>query len=318
MLELLIQLFFLIISLLTLSFASKIALESAEKLASYFGFSKLAIGFILISVLTSLPEFSVAIISASSNNNNLSLGNLLGANIVNISLVFGAFLFFSKDGFSISRKRWNQIVLYLLISLVPVVLFIDSSLSFSDGLVLLVLYLLFVKLLLDSREKSVTIEEIDKKKAAKEFLFLLGSLFLILISAEFVVKIAVQIANEYGLFQSFIGATIISLGTTIPELTLTLMAIKKRLTDIAIGNLIGSNVVNITLLLGLNVLINPFIPNIEVSSIAFSFIFLSSGYLVYKFLTKGVLNRNDGLLLFTFYILYVLAVSSLQLVSVIQ
>lgn len=89
MLELLLSFLLLVISLLALSYSSKIVLESAEKLASYFGFSKLAIWFILISLLTSLPELSIAIFSSATHNNNISLGDLIGSNVVNITLLPG-------------------------------------------------------------------------------------------------------------------------------------------------------------------------------------------------------------------------------------
>ncbi|MEM3369910.1 MAG: hypothetical protein QXE90_03620 [Candidatus Micrarchaeia archaeon] len=311
--EILLQLFFLIVALIALAFSSKIALESAEKLASYFGLSQLAIGFILISVLTSLPEFSIAILSSSSHNNNLSLGDLLGSNVTNIALIFGLFLFLSMKPIRPNKKRTNEILLYIFISLIPVVLFIDGSLSFTDGLILLVLYLFFIKNILDSREKTFTLNNLDKKGAAREFLVLLAAIFIVIISAEFVIKIAVALAEMLNLFQSFIGATLIAFNTSLPELALTLVAIRKRVSDIAIGNLIGSNVINITLLLGLNVLINPFLPNIEVASAIFAFIFITSGYLVYKLLLYNSLEKKDGIVLLAAYVLYIIVLSSVQI-----
>jgi len=99
----------------------------------------------------------------------------------------------------------------------------------------------------------------------------------------------------------------------LPELALALVAIRKRLSDIAIGNLIGSNVINITLLLGINTIINPFSPNILIASTAFSFIFLSSGYLIYRTLLSGSLTKNDGLILLVIYAFYIIALSSVQI-----
>ncbi|MEM3408239.1 MAG: hypothetical protein QW054_00460 [Candidatus Micrarchaeia archaeon] len=312
-LEILLQLFFLIVALVALAFSSKITLESAEKLASYFGLSQFAIGFILISVLTSLPEFSIAILSSSSHNNNISLGNLLGANVTNIALIFGLFLFLSMKPIRPNKKRTNEILLYIFISLIPVILFIDGFLSFTDGLVLLVLYLFFIKNILDSREKTLTLNNVDKKSAAREFLIFIAAIFIVMISAEFVIKIAVELAERLNLFQSFIGATLIAFNTTLPELTITLVAVRKKVSDIAIGNLIGSNVVNITLLLGLNVLINPFLPNIEVASAIFAFIFVTSGYLFYKLLLHNSLEKNDGFILLATYVLYLIVLSSVQI-----
>jgi len=313
MLELLLSFLFLVISLLALSYSSKIFIESAEKLASYFGFSKLAIGFILISLLTSLPELSIAIFSSATHNNNISLGDLLGSNVTNIALIFGIFLYFSAKEVKLNRDKINQILLYIFISITPILFFIDSSLTFSEGLVLILFYLFFLKLLLDSNERISIGNNVDKKEAAKQFLILLASIFVVLISSEFAVGNAVQIANELNLFQSFLGGTIIALSTSLPELAITISAIRKRATDIALGNLIGSNVVNITLLLGLNVVINPFIPNIEIATAIFSFIFISSGYVVFKLLTSNKLVKKDGLVLFLVYIAYIILMSSVQM-----
>jgi len=313
MFELLLSFLFLVISLLALSYSSKIVLESAEKLASYFGFSKLAIGFILISLLTSLPELSIAIFSSATHNNNISLGDLLGSNVTNIALIFGIFLYFSAKEVKLNRDKINQILLYIFISIIPILFFIDSSLTFSEGLVLILFYLFFLKLLLDSNERISIGNNVDKKEAAKQFLILLASIFVVLISSEFAVGNAVQIANELNLFQSFLGGTIIALSTSLPELAITISAIRKRVTDIALGNLIGSNVVNITLLLGLNVVINPFIPNIEIATAIFSFIFISSGYVVFKLLTSNKLVKKDGLVLFLVYIVYIILMSSVQI-----
>jgi cation:H+ antiporter len=313
MLELLLSFLLLVISLLALSYSSKIVLESAEKLASYFGFSKLAIGFILISLLTSLPELSIAIFSSATHNNNISLGDLLGSNVTNIALIFGIFLYFSAKEVKLNRDKINQILLYIFISITPILFFIDSSLTFSEGLVLILFYLFFLKLLLDSNERISIDNNVGKKEAAKQFLILLASIFVVLISSEFAVGNAVQIANELNLFQSFLGGTIIALSTSLPELAITISAIRKRATDIALGNLIGSNVVNITLLLGLNIVINPFIPNIEIATAIFSFIFISSGYVVFKLLTTNKLVKKDGLVLFLVYIVYIILMSYVQI-----
>lgn len=241
------------------------------------------------------------------------MGDLLGSNVTNIALIFGIFLYFSAKEVKLNRSRINQILLYIFISIIPILFFIDSSLTFIEGLVLILFYLFFLKLLLDSNERISIGNNVDKKEAAKQFLILLASIFVVLISSEFAVSNAVQIANALNLFQSFLGGTIIALSTSLPELAITISAIRKRATDIALGNLIGSNVVNITLLLGLNIVINPFIPNIEIATAIFSFIFISSGYVVFKLLTANKLVKKDGLVLFLMYIAYIILMSSAQI-----
>ncbi|MCS7109716.1 MAG: hypothetical protein NZ903_02890, partial [Candidatus Micrarchaeota archaeon] len=115
------------------------------------------------------------------------------------------------------------------------------------------------------------------------------------------------------IYESFLGATLIAFNTTIPELALTLIAVRHKVSEIAIGNLIGSNIVNITLLLGINVIINPFVPNIEIASMVFGFIFLTSGYVIYRILSSGSLGKTDGIILIFLYAIYILVLSSLQL-----
>ncbi|MCX8202374.1 MAG: hypothetical protein N3G74_01030 [Candidatus Micrarchaeota archaeon] len=312
--EFLFQLFFLIASLLALAFSSKVVLDSADKLASYFGLSRLAIGFVLISFLTSLPEFSIAVLSSFSGNNNISLGNLLGANVTNVALIFGLLLFLSIKPVKLNRQILNDMLVYLFISFLPIVLFLDGFLSLIDGAILLIIYSIFLKMILDSREKTFTFNNLDKKQAAREFLTLLIAILIVFISAEFVVKVAVDLAESLNIFESFIGATLIAFNTTIPELALTLVAARKKVSEIAIGNLIGSNIVNITLILGINVMINPFVPNIEIASLIFGFILLTSGYVIYKLLSSSSLEKRDGIILIFLYILYIFTLSSVQLI----
>ena len=311
--EILIEFFLLMVSLLALAYSSKIVLESSERLATYFGLSKMAIGFILISVLTSLPEFSIAVFSAATHNNNISIGDLLGSNVTNIALILGIFLFLSFKPLKLNSKRIKEILLYLFISFVPVILFLDGFLSLVDGLILIVLYVFFLKNIFDSRERIISLNNIDKREGGKYFMILLVSILVVFLSSEFAVNTAVKIALNLNLFQSFIGGTIIALSTSLPELALTLVAVRKRLTDIALGNLIGSNVTNITLLFGVNTLINPFAPNIAIAANIFAFIFLSSGFLIYKFLTSKVMNKNDGLVLVVMYVIYLIALSTIQI-----
>ncbi len=302
----------LMISLSILSFSSKKAVESAKKLASYLGLSELAIGFLLISFITSLPEVSIAVLSASTQNNNLSLGDLLGSNVTNIGLILGISLFLLGEEVKFPKKKQNQIIIYLILSLIPAILFIRGELSYMEGLILIVFYLFFIKQLLDFEEVAVEKLKVTKAEAAKEFIYFIISIFVVILSAEFVVSSAVYIAKALGLFESFIGAIIIALGTSLPELSLARAAIKKKAIGLSVGNLVGSNVVNITIILAINILINPFAPNIEMASLIFIFIYLTSGLCIYSFLKKGSMDKKDGIILLILYGIYVISLFGYQ------
>ena len=301
-------------SLAVLATSAKYVVESASKLARFFGIGEMAIGFLFISMLTSLPELSVAVLSSVSGNNNLSLGDLMGSSVVNIALVIGIAATIAK-GKRFDMKSINTSLLILLVSVIPLFFILDGSLTGVDSIMLIGLYLVFAYIVLTHKVPVQNENRISRKEAAVHFLTLLAGIGVVLISAGFVVENAVSIAKSLGLFQSFLGATIVALSTSMPELAVDITAARRGKWGLAIGDIFGSNATNLTLLLGINVGLRPFEPNLIMAYPIAIFILLASafiGYLIWR--NKGI-RKSDGPMFLMVYVAYLLLISGTQVAA---
>ncbi len=266
------SLIYLVISTILLAKSAEIVVDSAAKLSRYFGISQVTIGLVLVAVTTSLPELVIAVVSSSMGEGAISAGNVFGSNIANIFLVIGlgAFLYSSK----IPRKNIGEIGLALLLTTVISAYIIFNStvqgwaLGFPGGAMLLIIFAIYIFYLVKEKKKveknhKGSVKE-DKKKAMYAFVLFVAGMIVVFISSGFVVDNAVLTAQRFGIAESVIGATIIAVGTSLPELTTTLQALKKKRYGMAIGNVIGSNMTNITLVLGATAVINEIYVNLSV------------------------------------------------------
>lgn len=313
--EIITQLVYLAVALIVLGASAKYAIESASRLARYFGISELAIGFMLVSLLTSLPELSVAVISATSGQNNLSFGDLTGSNVTNIALVLGVSALI-KASKRFDRKSTESMIIFLALSIIPLLLVIDGQLTSVDAVLLFAMYAIFLQQTLSRGGfQGNNDASISRKEAAKQFLILLAGIGIVIVSAGFVVENAVRIAQSVGIFQSFIGATIVALGTSVPELAICVSAARKEKWGLAVGNIVGSNVTNLTLILAINAGIRPFDPNLVIGSLITGFIILSSAFLGYMLWRNGRLGKVDGFVLIIIYLWYLLVMSGAQIAA---
>ncbi|MEM2175022.1 MAG: sodium:calcium antiporter [Candidatus Micrarchaeia archaeon] len=308
------QIVVLLLSLGVLMISAKYVVEKAIRLAKFFRISEFAIGFIFVSVLTSIPELSVAVVSSVNGNNNLSLGDLLGSNVTNIALILGLCGFLGSR-YKFRKDETNHMLLFLVLSLIPLILILDGQLNYTDGIIFLILFVAFVYYV---SSKKVTVNEtegITKVEASKDFIIFVAGIGGVIISAGFVVESAVKIATMLGIFQSFLGATIIALGTSLPELAVNVVATSKRRTHLALGNILGSCVTNLTLILGINVILNPFIPNMEMVGPLILFVVISTIVLGYVLWKRKEIRKEDGLILLGIYLLYLIIISGVQVVK---
>ena len=314
LLEILGQTIILLLSLAVLATSAKFVVEKAIRLAKFFRISELTVGFIFIAVLTSLPELSVAVVSSVAGDNNLSLGDVLGSNVTNIALILGICGFIGLRH-KFEKKEINNMLLLLLISLIPLILIIDGQLTYTDGAILFVLFAAFVYFILSKKIVMNKIEKITKIEAAKDFLIFVISIGIVIISAGFAVESAVTVATELGIFQSFIGATIVALGTSLPELAVDITAVRKGKGSLALGDIVGSCVTNLTLILGINTLLNPFAPNLKMIGSVMIFVLLAVlalGYILWK---NKTIRKQDGFVLLGIYILYLVIIFGVQILQ---
>jgi len=311
------ELLILVIFTAILAKSSSLVVESASKLAKFFGVSQLAIGMLLIAVSTSIPELSVSVLSSVANQGAIAAGNVFGSNIANILLILGlgAFLY----GFRVEKETLQDLALVLLLTTVisAYILFhsqiFGNALGFYEGVLLLILAAWYAARMLGKKKMDYAKEKpLGKKEGFTAFLLFFAGIVGVLISASLVVDSAVKLAELFGLAKSFIGATIIAIGTSLPELSIDLQAIRKKQFGLALGDAIGSNMANITLVLGAAAVISPIAVQLSVFSAALLFAVVANMAFFYIAVVKKKFERNEGLAMLALYLLYLAAIFYLQ------
>lgn len=235
------------------------------------GLSELFIGLTIIAFGTSAPELAVSI-QAALKGSGIAIGNVIGSNIANISLILGATAIIMPLKISISTFRY-EIPFVILTSLSAGMILIDGDgfLSRFDGIVLLSFFVIFLDYLysMAKKDRKILLELEDKEMEEAEklskidkslpiaLLATFGGLAGVIYGGKLVIDSAVSIAKVFGVSETLIGVTIVAIGTSLPELVTGITAALKKKADIAVGNVIGSNVFNVLLILGLSTLFNP-------------------------------------------------------------
>ncbi|HIE41232.1 MAG TPA: sodium:calcium antiporter [Candidatus Aenigmarchaeota archaeon] len=300
-------LFFIFISSsLILYKSSEWTLRYSLILSRKIGISTVVFGLIIVAISTSLPELMVAVSSIISRNVGLSVGNLLGANFINLTLVLGISVLPYGIIYLKKKEEKDIIELLFLSTLVTLIIFQGQKLSVIHGIILLVLFgLLISKLYRGGRIKKDFYDTIDESVKKIILLFII-SLSLLLLSSHLLVFSALNIADIFALTATFIGMTITSVGTTLPELSIQLRAIKNKEYGLAIGDLLGSCVVNLTLILGFLSILSPV--SIEATSLLhlIPFLFIAIFVVWYAIANKKKFTRFEGIILMILYLLFIL------------
>lgn len=305
-----------VVGLAILVWSADVFIDGAVALANKLNVPSFLIGVIILGLGTSAPEMIVSMLAALEGSPELALGNAYGSNIVNIALVLGATVLISPI---IIRKSIinRDMPLLLLVTAVATWQLSDGVLSNTDGIVLIVLLVvvLGIQIILSLREgnhehEGGTVEE--TAKAEHSMAQGLGRLFLgllvLILSSRAIVWGAIELATLWGLSELIIGLTIVAIGTSLPELVASLSAARKGEHDMALGNIIGSNVFNTLGVVGVAALIAPITP----SSIILSRDILAMGLLtlllfamcLFAFKTKRAFGRTSGTTLVLFFVGY--------------
>jgi len=299
------SIFFLLVGSLGLFYGSEWLVDGAKDVAKKLKISDLVIGLTVVSIGTSFPELVVGIISSLEGHADFVIGNVLGSNVANIGLALGLPALFYKMDFEyknvISAFMYNLLacgVLYYVI--------LDNQISSSDSQIFLFLFIIyiiasFLRPNITSCNNEMANEEDVCLKKAFGRLFA-GSLVLYAGSELFVSNGAAPLVREFGFSEKAIGMTVVAMGTSLPELFVTITALSRKEVGISLGNIIGSNIFNILFVLGVIGLIGP----LEVSNVSFE-LFFGVGLLCLlaflSFFYKG-LNKLSGFLLILIYILF--------------
>ena len=247
-----------IISMAVLIYGADFIIEQSEKIAFYFNISPFIIGATLIALGTSLPEMAVSISASWQGSGDIAVANVIGSNIFNIALVLGSVFLIAKN---ISPKR-DLFAKDSSWALFPILIFIlmglDGKLSRFDGFLFILLmgaYLLF--LIQSNQVDEIKDDEKDSFNWIKTVGLLIIGFIFVVVGADFAIDSAGNIARDFGVSEWIIGLFLVAFGTSLPELVVSIQAAKNNNADMAIGAIIGSNVANFTMVLGLGSIVNP-------------------------------------------------------------
>lgn len=302
------NLVYFILAVLVLLISGIYLVKALIRIARLLGISEFSAAFIIMAFATSIPELFVGISSALIGSSSLSLGNVIGANILDLTLITGIIILSAKTIKFNSKRIGGEVYFMLFILLSVIVLFvIGNQLSRIDGVILLSLFFIHVYGIFKRRKKykkKIKSEGIMKGEFHWLLIFLLALVGLFL-SSGFVVKYASLLAVDFGFSEIVIGLFLLSFATTLPELVFGISASKMKHKEMAIGDQIGTVVANSALILGLVAIINPitaeFMPFI-VSSI---FMFVSAFIFVTFVKSGNKLERIEAISLILLYVLFI-------------
>ena len=294
-----------------------IFVDGASSIAKKFNVSPMLIGLTIVAMGTSAPEAAVSVSSSLAGQNDMSIANVVGSNFFNILIVLGVSSIIAK--LPVEKETIKKDTPFLIfISILLLALSFNFNLSRLDGVIFLVLFVLFLINMIKSNisskdvesssgETAIAIEATDTKTIhmPKTLLLCLIGIVGIVFGGDLVVDSATNIATSFGMSANLVGLTIVAMGTSLPELVTSVIAVKKGETEIAIGNVIGSNIFNILLVLGLAALIHP----MAVSMVAIiDTIFMTAvTILLYIFIKKNnSLTKIHGIIFVIIYFIYLI------------
>lgn len=307
---------FILLGLLFLLGGGHFLVSSSVGIALKYKVSTMVIGLTLVSFATSAPELLVSVVAAFNDHPDIALGNVVGSNIANVGLILGvtALLFTLPVSGKVYRKDWY--FLLTITFLVYIMLWSGYTIYWYEGLLLVVVLVFFniYKIRSAKSEDLGALEgEIDFKSAKLPLWRLIAELVLgvagLKFGAEFLVDGAVDIAQDYGLSERMVSVTIVALGTSLPELVASVVAAKKGQKDLAVGNVVGSNIFNILGVIGFTSIVsNIKVDDLKILQVDFIWViaFTVVLYPLAILFNKNSLGKRAGGILFSAYLLYII------------
>lgn len=301
----------LIIGFILLIKGADIFVDGASSTAQNLKIPKMVIGLTIVAFGTSAPEFAVSIKSILSGSSEIVLGNVVGSNILNILLILGVSSLFAPIGVKDDTVK-KEIPFTMLISILLMVISFDNMfntsainmISRTDGIVIFLYFVIFIYYLFSVMRKGKREQEEPRYGIVKSILFIILGLAGVVIGSNLVVDNAKQIAIIFGISEKIISLTIVAFGTSLPELVTSVQAARKKENDIAIGNIIGSNIFNIGLVLGFPAM---FIDNILVGSFNYidMLVMIFSAILLFILtFRKRKIGKKEGIVMLIIFAIY--------------
>ena len=304
----------LIIGLLILIKAASIFVDGCSNVAKALKIPSIIVGLTIVALGTSTPEAVVSINASLKGMNDMALGNVIGSNICNLLLVLGCS---GLAGTIIAKKKvmirdykymmFSSMILFVIILSFYITNQTSGIITRTSGLLLLgFLVLYFYVLMVDAINNAHHKEdEQDHKIKIKDIIYIILGLAGVVVAGDLVVDSAVEIANFLNISERVIGLTIIAIGTSLPELVTSVIASKKNEDDIAIGNVVGSNILNVLFILGASSVISPI--EFEISAFKDAIVMMFAIIIVYIILKKDrKIEKKDSIVLLSIYVLYMI------------
>jgi len=311
------NLLLLLTGFIPLIYGANLLVDSASSLAKRLNVPNIVIGLTIVAFGTSAPELTINIFASLRGNSDIALGNIIGSNIFNIAGVVGIAAILYPLAVN-SRTTWIELPLCFLSALVVLVISFDglldgdkiSMIKRTDGIILLLFFSIFIGYTIRYMISSSYEDEVPVKQYSMglSILLIITGLVILIIGGRIVVVFAIRLAQQIGLSERIIALTIVSMGTSFPELAISVIAAKKKNMDLAIGNIVGSNIFNAFFILGISAIINPVVvheksildlcTNLIMSFLLFLFVFTGKGRKI---------DRWEGIIFVILYIGYLLA-----------
>ncbi|MFK7757709.1 MAG: calcium/sodium antiporter [Flavobacteriales bacterium] len=302
----------LIIGLAVLVFGGDLLVKGASGIALKLNMEPMVVGLTVVSLGTSAPELIVSINSALAGNPDIAMGNVVGSNIANLGLVLAitALVFPIAVNRKVLNTDWPVMVGF---TAVVFIFGLDNQLVRWEGLVLILGLVVYIYMLLqrgkthpDADEEDIDIDtDLERESLAKLILFLVGGVAALYLGSEWFLGGAINLGESYGLSQSVIGVTIVAFGTSAPELAASVIAAYRKQTDIALGNLVGSNIFNIGAVLGATSVVSPLTIDPKIMSNDIYWMIAVAVILFPLMVFRKKLSLLSGAILFLIYVTYI-------------
>lgn len=314
------QIILILIGFVLLIKGADVLVEGASNLAKRLRVPEIIIGLTIVSIGTSMPELFVSVTSSLEGFSDISIGNVIGSNICNLLLILGLSSVIKPVLFK-KETKLIEIPLSILITLIFMYMCNTSTaISRKEGIALVLLFALFIIYTIVMAKKADKFDgicealiEIDVEKNKKEMNILRSIFFIVLgivclkFGADFVVDNSKLVAKAFNISDKIIGLTIIAIGTSLPELVTSVVAAKKGNSDIAIGNIIGSNIFNILLIIGISAILSPINYNVEYNIELVILLFSMMLLAIFPFIRpKNEMSRKNGIIYLILYVMYTL------------
>lgn len=298
------NLFYFALSLLLVLHSANLSVEYASGLARTFRLPRYVIGFLVIAIISIIPETAISLVSAYQGIPAFGLGTLFGSNVADLTLIFSIIIFSTANGIKVGTRIMENNKWYIVLLVLPIILGFDGIYSRLDGALLILAGILFYVSML--RKNHFLERQFENMPHRRITIFnLVTSLAVLLIGSYLTVQYGVAFAESVNMSPIFIGMLVVGIGTTLPELFFSLHAIKQKTNDLALGDILGTVISDATIVVGILAVFSPFAFPPTIVYVTGIFMLLALVILLTFMRSDLLLTKHEGVLLFLFYVLFI-------------